>query len=96
MHTAHLGLDIHEPPEDLLVGQPVQRPCQAVHAGAEAVVRVRQGAAHQVGRVRADVATLGKCGLGLGCGMVKPLATKSAGSRSGWGPGDLRPRRIRR
>jgi hypothetical protein len=50
--------DVEEPPKHLLVGQPVQWPGEAVEAGRERVVGVRQRAANEVCRVRADVAAL--------------------------------------
>ena len=55
---AHQVFDIHEPVEDLLVGEAMKGARQAVQAGTVAVVWVRERAAHQVGRVRAHVAAL--------------------------------------
>lgn len=52
-----LLLDIQEPGQTLLVGQAVQGPRQAAEPRSPGVVRIAQGRAHQVGRVRRDVAT---------------------------------------
>lgn len=41
-----------------LIGQSVQRSCQAVHSSTEGEVGVGQSAAHQVTGVCADVSTL--------------------------------------
>lgn len=42
----------------LLVGQPVEGTREAVHAGGERQVRVREGGTHQMHGVGADIATL--------------------------------------
>jgi len=55
---AHLGLDVHQPAQDLLVGQAVQGARQAVEPSGEGVVGVAQRGTHQVRRVRAHVAAL--------------------------------------
>ena len=50
-------LALKNPCGSLLVGQAVQGPRQAAEPRSPGVVRIAQGRAHQVGRVRRDVAT---------------------------------------
>ena len=56
--AAQLFLHTENPAHDLLAGQSVQRPSEAVDSRGQAQVRVAQRGADEVGRMRADVAPL--------------------------------------
>jgi hypothetical protein len=55
---ADLLAQLHQPDEHFLVGEAVEGPGEAVHAGGEREVRIGEGRADEVGRVRRHVATL--------------------------------------
>uniref|UniRef100_A0A182Q2B9 Uncharacterized protein n=1 Tax=Anopheles farauti TaxID=69004 RepID=A0A182Q2B9_9DIPT len=56
--VAELLAELLQPHQHLLVGEPVQRTGETVHAGRERQVRVAQGRPDQMDRVRRHVATL--------------------------------------
>jgi hypothetical protein len=77
--SPHLLLDVHEPLEDLLVGEAMQRPRQAIQPGAEGEVGVTERAAHEVRGMGAHVATLYKKETQRKALAPRPLAGRVAG-----------------